>query len=364
MLPPDLASRLRLALPEQPAPPQPVTPAKQVPDVLSQLVPGQRILAEIQALLPNGLYRAVVGQRDITLSLPFAAKLGDTLELEVVESDGKVSLAFVANRGSGEASPEKAGTVATRLSQTGRLIGELLGGIDADGKKAQPAPLNGNQPLLPSGPLSGKDLLPVLREALSKSGMFYEAQQARWVAGKLPESVLLEQPQGKHSPLLHSPETTPGKENSEPRSPATAQAASIQESPAGEKPLAQLPREIVPLVQQQLDALSTQNYVWQGQAWPGQTIDWEISEEGHSRADNTEEEAARWKTRLKLQLPALGQIEATIFFRSAQEISIELDSANEDSRLTLRANSESLRGQMATAGLALVSLNITDGEQS
>ncbi len=98
MIPPDVASSLRLVIPDQHALPnaqsQPVAPAQQVADVLSNLVPGQRILAEIQALLPNGSYRAVVAQRDITLALPFSAKPGDTLELEVTESDGKLTLAF------------------------------------------------------------------------------------------------------------------------------------------------------------------------------------------------------------------------------------------------------------------------------
>ena len=43
-------------------------------------------MAEIQAMLPNGSYRAVVAQREITLALPFSAKSGDSLELEVVVS--------------------------------------------------------------------------------------------------------------------------------------------------------------------------------------------------------------------------------------------------------------------------------------
>ena len=85
MIPPDAASRLRLTLPDQPLPTQPTTPAQKLADALSDLVPGQRILAEIQALLPNGTYRAVVGQREVTLALPFSAKTGDALELEGIE---------------------------------------------------------------------------------------------------------------------------------------------------------------------------------------------------------------------------------------------------------------------------------------
>ena len=87
MIPPDVASRLQssadVAL-------RPVAPAQELTDKLGGLDVGQRVLAEIQAMLPNGTYRALINQRNITLALPFSAKSGDTLELLVTESDGKV----------------------------------------------------------------------------------------------------------------------------------------------------------------------------------------------------------------------------------------------------------------------------------
>lgn len=58
MIPPDVASALRLVLPDQQsvtnAQTQPVASAQRVADVLSNLVPGQRILAEIQSMLQIG----------------------------------------------------------------------------------------------------------------------------------------------------------------------------------------------------------------------------------------------------------------------------------------------------------------------
>ena len=126
MIPPDVASSLRQILPDQQAATNaqtmPVAAAQKIADVLSNLVPGQRVLAEIQALLPNGSYRAIVAQREITLALPFSAKAGDTLELEVAENDGKVTLAFVANRSTGEHAgklSDSASTTLPRRSATG-----------------------------------------------------------------------------------------------------------------------------------------------------------------------------------------------------------------------------------------------------
>ena len=57
MIPSDVASSLRSILPDRQtaadAQTTPVAPAQKLADVLSNLVPGQRILAEIQALLPS-----------------------------------------------------------------------------------------------------------------------------------------------------------------------------------------------------------------------------------------------------------------------------------------------------------------------
>jgi hypothetical protein len=68
---------------------RPTPPAQEITDRLAGLVVGQRLLAEIQTLLPNGSYRAVIDQRSVTLALPFAAQTGDAIELEVTESDGQ-----------------------------------------------------------------------------------------------------------------------------------------------------------------------------------------------------------------------------------------------------------------------------------
>ena len=208
MIPPDVASSLRLVQPDQRALPeqqnQPVAPAQRIADVLSNAAPGQRIMAEIQAMLPNGTYRALVAQRDVTLALPFSAKPGDTLELEVTESDGKLTLAFVANRSDAAAGKAAADSASTSLSPAGKLIGNLMAGIEADGKRAPAAPLNGSAPLVEAMPKTAADLAPVLKQAVTQSGLFYEAHQARWVAGDLPTEALRQEPQGKY-PVGHMP---------------------------------------------------------------------------------------------------------------------------------------------------------------
>jgi hypothetical protein len=370
MIPADIASRLKLVVPDQPTAPQPLNPVKNLGDVLSDLVPGQRIMAEIQALLPNGTYRALVAQREITLALPFSAKSGDSLELEVVETNGKTALALVSNRSATSQTTVPQDSVATTLSQTGKLIGNLLGGIDDQGKRAAPAPLNGNLPLVKDFPANAADLAPILKEAISKSGVFYEAHQARWVAGELPTEQLLKEPQGKHSNL--APPLS--FDSALPRTPteATDTARLVSNTGAGsdlpasalaKSPSGQIPPELAPIVQQQLDALATQTYVWQGQIWPGQQMSWEINEQA-GKNQGTDDGNGHWQTRLKLKLPHLGDIDASLRLRTSNEVEIALSTQSKHSENSLDAAAANLKQQFEAAGLKLTQLTIKHGTEA
>ena len=440
MIPPDVASSLRLVLPDTSAlqnqQTAPVPAAQRLADVLSNAVPGQRILAEIQALLPNGTYRAIVAQRDITLALPFSAKPGDTLELEVTESDGKLTLAFVTNRTSGSSAAQAQESVSTSLSTAGKVIGNLLTPLDGEGKQAAPAPLNGSQPLVEAMPKTAADLAPVLKQALTQSGMFYEAHQARWVTGQLPTAALLQEPQGMLSPAPQNapefvnrsanfPAGTPGtalatdlspeallrpnsggapsppsatplpgsdasnqtapreasekaapsnvdptvnrkfgeilKEGPPDRSAATTSPAPQTAvstgtiAPPNENPVM---KELVPLVQQQLNGLATQNFVWQGQVWPGQPMWWEISADQESGPSQDNDPASQWQTRLKLDLPALGGIDVSLRLGSAGTLAISVNTEKSTSETALRDSAQALREQLEAAGLILTQLRV------
>lgn len=363
MLPPDVASSLRLVQPDSQsvtnAQNQPVASGQKIADVLSNLVPGQRVLAEIQALLPNGSYRALVAQRDVTLALPFSAKAGDTLELEVTESDGKLALAFVANRSEGAAKPAQE-SVATTLSPTGKMIGDLMSSIEGEGKRAPPAPLNGSQPLVETMPKTAADLAPVLKQALTQSGMFYEAHQARWVAGELSTDALKNEPQGKLSPHQTNAagnEAATAKTATGTNTEAAA-ASSRTETPGGNP----VPRELAPLVHQQLDGLANQNFTWQGQIWPGQQMQWEIGENPDDSRSAGDEEMQRWQTRLKLSLPQLGDIDVALNLRTGGNVGIMLSAGSNTSETRLRDGAQQLRKQFEAAGLNLTDLVIQHGE--
>ncbi|MBK8117208.1 MAG: flagellar hook-length control protein FliK [Candidatus Accumulibacter sp.] len=346
---------------------RPAPPAQEITDKLSGLVAGQRLLAEIQSLMPNGSYRALINQRNVTLALPFAANSGDTIELEVTESDGKLTLAVVATAGS-ESGRDEGGSAATSLSRTGQLISNLLGG-PRDGKGGPVAlPMNGNQPIATSPPTDAQELLPLLKQAITTSGMFYESHQAEWVDGRYSKEQLLQEPQGKLAPQTPLPQlqqpSTIGDNIVISGSPADT-APVVAKTPEANTGVAQPSQAVAAqaqsLVQQQLEAFATQNFSWQGQVWPSQPMNWQIDEPKEQRdgsGRDSDDGSEKWQTRLRLTLPTLGEVDARLHIQGTQ-ITLAVAATDSGTRTLLRDGAASLRIQLEQAGLDLTSIGIT-----
>ena len=365
MIPTDVASRLQVS---SDLATRAVAPAQEITEKLPDLAVGQRVLAEIQALLPNGTYRALINQRNVTLALPFAAKSGDTLELQVTDTDGKLTLAVVPSQ---EGEQKAGGAVSTSLSRTAQLISDLLAPKQENaGSSTKGLALNGSKPLSDVPPKTAADILPILKQAIQQSGMFYESHQAEWVEGRYPKNALLNEPQGR---LSSSQAFASAALEQQPRSstqpsgtsPTNASTAPVQaNSPGVESQLSTSPTRgelIAPqtqgLVQHQLDALATQLFVWQGQAWPGQEMRWEIDESPHRDTDAGDDTSAQWSTRLQLQLPNLGEVDARIRI-DGNQISLAIGTDRVASASLLEASSNVLRSQLDEAGLTLAAIGI------
>lgn len=340
MIPSDLAARLRLiteaSLFDSEPPINGTSRVREVQARLPELLPGERFVATIDRRLPDGTFKAIVGGRDYTLALNHSANTGDTLELVVTQSTPKAVFAHLAE-------PMLTGNEGARptLSAAGRLIGFLLTGQPAP----QPASLAAGKPIVAAPPTNNAaaTLAPALQQALSQSGLFYESHQLQWLSGKLATSALLQEPQGEHlrgpapqsagpadaAVLARSPGLLRAATEMVANAPAqgaagTAVAANESDAASGTNPAqapgirtAAIPERLIPVVYQQLDAMATQNYVWQGQVWPGQTMEWEIEDPQHDRESGSDEQATEWKTTLRLSLPRLGGVEALLILTPA-----------------------------------------------
>jgi hypothetical protein len=193
LIPADVGLRLRL---DNELTPQPLAPIKEIAADLPRLVAGQPFTAQIRDVLPQSTYTALVAGKTITLSLPESVQSGDVLELVVVEQTPKGVLARLADPNALAGAAGKTAPSNTSFSPTAQLLRNVL--IDEGGQPAA-APLNRGEPLLTRPPQSGAELVPVLNRAVKESGLFYESHQAQWVAGRLPLTQLLQQPQGQKS---------------------------------------------------------------------------------------------------------------------------------------------------------------------
>lgn len=403
MIPSDLAARLRLineASFFETEPPLPgLQRVREIQSRLPELVPGQRFFATLQRTLPDGSFQAVVAGKEMTLALNTAAKSGDTLELEVSQVTPRAVFARVVG---GEAAVAASTSAQPALSQAGKLISFLLTGQPAP----SPASLAGNRPLLDTPPTAGSQLVPVLRQALGQSGLFYESHQVQWVLGKLDTAALLREPQGQQSAAApgnsagtNAPQAsssaggtganaaTPGAAISPGTAAAragaggidanlatlagleagvgragTADAESTQggtaraaatEAPAARTPI---PERLMPVVHQQLDALATQQYVWQGQAWPGQMLEWLIEDPQHEGdSDGGDEAEPTWNTTLRLTLPRLGGVEAQLHLTPAG-VALRLRADDDTTLQALDGGAAALASALEAVSLKLTGL--------
>ena len=339
MIPADLASRLRMLTEAsffsgEPTV-APLARVKAISDQLPAFAPGQRIVATLQTANPDNTYRARIADRDFTLALPQAANAGDTLELVVSHVTPRAVFATLAQPA---AAANAAGTAPPALSQAGRLINFLLTGQPA----AQTAALNGGQPMLasaPQGPGDSALLANRLGTALAQSGLFYESHQVRWLAGKLDTAALLQEPQNRNAPPL-------------PPQPAEGTPTATR---SGAEGLAPIPERLLPVVHQQLDAMATQNFVWQGQVWPGQTMEWELEDPAAEGRGGSDEPDANWNSTLRLTLPRLGGIEARLHLTPAG-VAMRLIADSDETRATLAAAEARLADALAAADVPLTGL--------
>lgn len=340
MIPGDLASRLRMLTEASFFSGEPsvanVARVKPISGQLPDFTPGQRIVASLQTAHPDNTYQAQVDGREITLALPRSVKAGDTLELIVSHVTPGAVFATLA--------PSANQTSQPVLSQAGKLISFLLTGQPA----AETASLNEGKPLLaaaPQDPAASTALARNLGRAVEQSGLFYEAHQGRWLAGQMTTAALQQEPQGRLATSSAAPAATANTET-----PPTGTGLRLSAEQA-----APIPERILPLVHQQLDAIATQHLIWQGQVWPGQSMEWEIEDPGQERQGADGEPESTWNTTLRLTLPSLGGVEARLHLTPAG-VAVRLIADRETTRAALDAGQSRLADALAAANVPLTGL--------
>ncbi|MBV2234762.1 MAG: flagellar hook-length control protein FliK [Sterolibacterium sp.] len=440
LIPADAGLRLRLDNDLLPQQTRPVTPVKEITSDLPRLQAGQNFTAQIRDVLPQNTYVALVAGKQVTLSLQANVQSGDVLELVVVEQTPKNIIAKLADpRAAGGQPAANPNPPQTTWSNTAHMLRSLL---LSEGQAPRSAPLNRGEPLLAHPTGNGAELAPALSRAVQQSGLFYEAHQAQWVAGRLPLNQLRQEPQGQQpvsprpadaqaallargqsaqatqtdaalpqtpqapqtqTPLnpntlqslllyqanqlpetatqpppaqagqagqaahaAHSPQAallSPAAQPQSAASPAqgdtgeaarTAQTSTPTTSPAPSWQPGNLPTmsdELRALVQQQLDAASSQRLLWHGEVWPGQELDWRVEWQDDPSAANPAD-SEPWQTHLRLTTPRLGRLDVALHLGPGG-VRLDLSAAESPSVAALRVAVDDLAQALAAAGVPL-----------
>jgi len=210
-----------------------------------------------------------------------------------------------------------------------------------------------------------------LQHAIDKSGLFYESHLSDLAFGKRTAPDLRQEPHNQ--PPSAQPQaagSAAAQAGATPRDASVfgAALADATEAPAP-RMLATAPAQdtapptqhgvradTAALVRQQLDVLTNQSIAWQGEAWTGTPMQWEI--ERRQQAPSASPDAPpSWATKIAVTLPRLGRVEATLNL-VGNDIVMRLVAP--EGEPDIRASSEVLRSQFQAAGLTLSHLVIDE----
>lgn len=210
-------------------------------------------------------------------------------------------------------------------------------------------------------------LAQALRTALQQSGLFYESHLTQMVYGqRTPEQLAAEPQAAMRMPAGHAEasaaaarqamaDTLTPRDAAQSQSTTSSATVTLSGGPASSpgQALASIHPDATLLVRQQLDVLANQAVAWQGQPWPGAEMEWEV--ERDRTAGGTEIEEGHWATRIKIDLPRLGLVEARLNIAGDQLV---MHLVAPRSAAELGRHSEGLRQRMTAAGLTLSQLSV------
>lgn len=309
------------------------------------LKPGQAVTVDVLSILPDSRVLVRVAGELLRMELPIPAQPGDAVPMTFVSADPRPT--FAMSRSEGNAPP-------VSISNTAKFLGNLA---------STPLPAPGSSSVAPllDCPTMDKILLAQrLRESLTLSGVFYESHLVQWAQGERSLKEILKEPQGKLAIRKFPPGAVKDPSipaaailNEEDSSEGKASGAAVAEK---EEVVA---HEALPLVQRQVHTLHSGEFVWQGQAWPGQDMEWRVRERGARRGEEGKEER-EWETCIFLDLPKLGGVEASLSL-TQQGVQLHIITNRETAAL-METERASLSDAMKKAGLHLEEVIIDNGQ--
>jgi hypothetical protein len=257
-----------------------------------------------------------------------------------------------------------------------------------------PLELRGNAPLLNTGqtlllPGGAPLTAAAMQQAIADSGLFYEAHLEEWIAGSRNATDLAREPQSSFprsemaqqqampqewSQLINHLKAWNGSEqalmqflrNLPPQlkkigAASATDADTILSGPGSQDSF--IPGvETVRTVNQQLHALENRQVLWQGELWPGQKLEWEVTDDTPPGQRGESDEPA-WRSSVRFSLPLLGDVSASIYLHGS-DVQISVKASSEAAADFLSAHGGMLAEALASAGASLRSFKVSSDEKA
>lgn len=180
-----------------------------------------------------------------------------------------------------------------RISVSGQLVSELM---PEPARASSGGTVQAPEPLLTGPPTHPEKLAQALQASIAGSGLFYESHLAAWTLQRGTLESLAREPQAQWWA-------------------AASASAAFTMTPAASDGAALPPAldNVVALrhLRMQLETLESGRVQWQGELWPRQPARLAIEAEGWS-CGSPDPVAAVWRSRLMLELPHLGVVDAEL----------------------------------------------------
>jgi len=213
------------------------------------------------------------------------------------------------------------------FSSAGKLISQLL-----QTTAGQSTITTSKTPLL-SGPEKDVNVLSqALKNGVSNSGVFYESHLVQWAEGSRSLDQIMKEPQAQ---IPVGVSTTATASSTMTSSPETSN-----------------------LIGQQLHTLEQHSFTWQGQLWPGQSLEMEIRRDAPNTSSNQQEPT--WQSTVRFELPQLGTIVGKLHLLG-EHVQIRLQTDTDTIAKVLQQNAPTLANALAVSGATLDTLLVNSG---
>lgn len=274
---------------------------------------GQVYQVKVLEKLSDTMHLVNVDNTVLKMNLGDAAKAGQSLPLRFLQFQPVPTFALETQA--------KGSDHQSKLSHTGLLLGTILSQAKAQGATAR-VQAHGVVSQQPTNPVA---LAQDLKQAITKTGLFYESHLGELARGTRGVESIRQEPQNLNQTQLST------------------------------------------LVSQQLSVLESNKLSWNGEIWPGQQMALDMKEVPYARVnekeqgtqqDTDEETVKQMQTDLTLDLPSLGKVKARLRIVDGK-IAIQLAAQNENTTVLLNQKKNTLAKSLEARGQTLDGLTVS-----